>query len=149
MTDIAFQTISNAIKTELDEAFANRTPLPEVVLEQEFEPKESWIGVYCQGATAPEGDQPLTASLKQRLRIRYEIWCWRFAMSNALAVQLRDELLGDLELALMRDRTFGGTVTASWLEGGRFGKQDDPQQLGRFFSGAEVVLICDVMASNI
>lgn len=149
MTDIAFQAISAAIKSRLDTAFANRTPLPDVVLEQEFEPKESWIGVYCQGATAPESDQPLTASLKQRLEVRYELWCWRFAMTNTLAVQLRDELLGDVELALIGDRTFGGTVTTSWLEGGRFGKQDDPQQLGRFFSGAEVILICEVMASNI
>jgi len=148
MTDIAFQAISEAIKARLDTAFANRTPLPEVVLEREFEPRESWIAIYCQGVTAAEDDQPLTASLKQRLQVRFEIWCWRFAMSNALAVELRDGLVGDTELALMIDRTMNGTVTTSWLEGGRFGRQEDPQSIGRFFAGGEIVLICELMASN-
>lgn len=148
MTDVAFQTISEAVKARLDAAFANRTPLPEVVLEQEFEPKESWVAIYCQGAQAPEGDQPLTASLKQRLQVRYEIWCWRFGMTSATAAELRDALVGDTELALMVDRTMNGTVLTSWLEGGRFGRQDDPQSIGRFFAGGEIVLVCELMASN-
>lgn len=149
MTDIAFQTISEAIKARLDASFVNRTPLPEVVLEREFEPRESWIAIYCQGATSNPGDQPLTAGLKQRLEVRFEIWCWRFAMTNALAVELRDAILGEVELALMSDRTQGGTVVNSWLEGGRFGKQEDPQQIGRFFAGGEIILVCEVIASNL
>jgi hypothetical protein len=149
MTDIAFQAISEAIKARLDTAFANRVPLPEVVLEQEFEPRESWVVIYCQGVQAPEDDQPLTASRKQRLQVRFEIWCWRFAMTNTQAAELRDALVGDVELALMLDRTLNGTVDTSWLEGGRFNRAEDPQSLGRFFCGGEVVLVCDVMASNI
>lgn len=148
MTDIAFQGIANAIKARLDTAFANRTPLPEIVLEQEFEPKESWVVIYCQGVEAPVGDQPLSASRKQRIQVRFEIWCWRFGMTLQAASELRDSLVGDTELALMLDRTMNGTVLTSWLEGGRFGRQEDPQSIGRFFSGGEIVLVCELMASN-
>lgn len=149
MTDVNFQAIAEAVKARLDTAFANRTITPEVVIDQTFEPREAWISVNLSSIDAPPDAQPLTASLKQRLQVRFEIWCWRFAMTNTQAAELRDALVGDVELALMLDRTLNGTVNTSWLEGGRFNRAEDPQSLGRFFCGGEVVLVCDVMASNI
>jgi hypothetical protein len=142
-----FQAIANGIKSTLDTAFNNRPQVPTVVIEREFEPNEMWVGIYCQGFTEPADAQPLTAGRKQRLQVKFEIWCWRFAMTNAAAAELRDAFVGDVELALMLDRTLNATVDTSWIEGGRFQTTGDPQSLGRFFAGAEIVLICELLTS--
>lgn len=147
MSTLDTNTISTTIKSLIDGFMSGRTPTPSVVIEREFEPNESWIGIYVQGISEPPQDQPL-AFRKGRMIVRFEIWCWRFAMTNAAAAELRDTLVGDIECGLMLDRTLSGTVNNSWLEGGRFTKTDDPQSLGRFFAGGEIVLACDVSVSN-
>jgi hypothetical protein len=140
-------TISNTIKSLIDGFLVNRTPLPTVVIDREFEPNEAWVGIYVQSVSEPPQDQPL-AFRKGRMTVRFQIWCWRYAMTNAAAAELRDALVGDIELGLMLDRSLSGTVNNSWLEGGRFNKSDDPQSLGRFFAGGEIILACDVSVSN-
>lgn len=144
---VDFETIAQGIKATIDTGFNNRPKVPVVAIEREFEPNEMWVGVYCQGFTEPVDAQPLTAGRKQRLQVKFELWCWRFAMTNAAAAELRDAFLGDVECALMLDRTLNASVETSWIEGGRFQTTADPQSLGRFFAGAEIVLVCELMAT--
>lgn len=144
----SYQAITTAISVQVNSLLSDRTPAPLVAIEKEFEPRESWIGIYCAGETTPAGDQPLAIGRTSRLYVRFDLWAWRFAMTTEAAMAARDLLVADLELALMTDRTFGGAVRTSWLEGGKFNKADDPQNLGRFFAGAETVLVCEIVTTT-
>jgi len=146
MAAAAYWDITQAIKTRLDAGLSSLTPLPHVVTEEPFAANESWIGIYCRSRVAPETSQSLAAGTKTQFLVRFELLCWRFAMSAPAAQQLRDNLVGDAEIALMGDRTFGGTCVSSWLEGGRMLEQDDPAGRGRFFAGGEIILIVDTFA---
>lgn len=148
MTAIAYNDIAQAIRSRLLTSLAGQqNPMPQIVVEEPFKPVESFVGIYLATA-APGFPQSLAAGKKSLRTIRFDIWCWRFAMSNADAFRLRDSLVGDVEVALMIDPTFGGTVQSSWLAGGTFLRADDPQQLGRFLAGGEVVLMADAFATT-
>lgn len=147
-TPIDYWSIKVAIKSALDAQLAATLPKPVVVVEQQFPipPNESWIGIYQDSRTAPDSFQNLANGTKTRIMVRHTIWVWRYAMDQDKAIQLRNSLLGDVELALMLDRTFGGIVETSWLEGGRLVTADDPSKSGKFFAGAEIVLTADTYA---
>lgn len=147
---IDYWTIKQAIKTILDTQLSSLTPRPLVAVEQTFPsvPRESWIGVYQDGREAPEDIQVMSAGTKVRLRVRHVLWVWRYAMEQDKAIQLRNSLLGQVEIALMLDRTLGGLVETAWLEGGRLVTADDPSKSGRFFAGAELVLTAQAAARS-
>jgi len=62
-------------------------------------------------------------------------------------MEQRDDLIGKVEIALMKERTLNGTVNSSWLEGGEFLSGPDPTG-NQFMSGASVMLIADVTATT-
>lgn len=145
-TPIDYWGIKVAIKAQLDAQLAAILPKPQVVVEQEWAPNESWIGVYGDSRTAADPEQYLSAGTKTNIRVRHVIWVWRYAMDLDTAISYRNSLLGDVELALMLDRTFAGTCETSWLEGGRLVTADDPSKKNKFFAGAEIILTADCFA---
>lgn len=104
-----------------------------------------WVGIYIEGRTAPPDMQVLAAGRRTRMLVRFALWCWYMALETEAAMRGRDDLVGKVEIALMRDRTFEGAVATAWLEGGELPSARLQQGSG-FVSGAEIALICDVTA---
>jgi len=48
----------------------------------------------------------------------------------------------------MGDRTLGGTVNSSWLEGGAFDTKESPGANSGFGMGGEIILVADVKATT-
>lgn len=145
-TPVPYSSITTAIKTLLDTQLAALAPRPRVEIERALEPPdESFIGVYLVNRQAIEAEQRLAAGQTTHFRLRFEIMCWRFGMTTPDAMRLRDSLIGDTEVALMIDRTLGGTVSSSWLEGGDMARPPEPRNLG-FIAAGQIVLAADVTA---
>jgi hypothetical protein len=106
-----------------------------------------WVCVYLDRRDAPADRQRLAAGRQTQFLLRFSIWCWQYSLEGvSRAIQLRDDLVGAVEIALMSDRTLGGTVATSWLEGGELPSARLPDGSG-WISGGEVVLIADVAAT--
>lgn len=146
MSEIAYTAITQAIVAQLGAGLGVQSPTPRIAAEVALEPAdESLVVVSLEARTAIPEEQALSAGSLTRMRLRFRVVGWRFAMSVHDAMRLRDSLVGDIELALMNDRTLGGTVVYSWLEGGALAKPPEPRNLGFIVSG-EVILAADVEA---
>ena len=96
----------------------------------------------------PHPDQSISAGKRTRFLGRLSIWVRAYhAESCEAACRLRDDSTGKVENALMKDRTLGGMVEASWLEGGEMLSAKNVQS-GAYMASAEVVLVVDVAAVN-
>ena len=97
--------------------------------------------------------QPIAAGTRTRYLLNFSIWVYAFHLGGpADAAKVRAELLGKVELALMKNRTFnwdgeGDRVGSSWLAGGEFQTGPATGQRG-FVSGAEISLIAEATAIN-
>lgn len=106
------------------------------------------VGIYLDQRN-PTQDQPLAAGQQTRFLVQLKLWCVAFsAESIAKACELRDSLIGAVELVLMQNRTIGGKVSTSWLAGGEFFSARNPNS-GQLMAGGEIVLICDATAKTV
>lgn len=101
-----------------------------------------WVCVYLDSREVPD-DQPLAAGRVTRLRVRFSIWVWCFNMELAAAVKARDEWVGDIESALLANRTLNDRLDGLWIEGGELPSAKDPDTPG-FFSGGEILIASDL-----
>jgi hypothetical protein len=109
----------------------------------------SWVGIYLDRRDAPENRQRLAAGQQTVFLLRFVLWCWEYSLEGiAKAIQRRDDLMGKVEVALMKQRTLNGTVTTSWLEGGEMPSGRVPGQTG-WASGGEIRLVAEVKATTI
>ena len=93
-------------------------------------------------------DQSMSAGKRTRYNLRTSLWTVFFDMTSySAACDGRDGVLAQLELVLMDNRTLGGKVTASWLEGGELFSARSPQG-NTFVAAAETVLVSEVSAIN-
>lgn len=99
------------------------------------------IYIYLDRRDAPIDLQTLANGTRTNYRLTFSIWCveWHFDTVRD-AVRLRDDLIGNVELALMSDRTIGGNCKYSWLEGGEMGNYEND---GTFLSTGQITLIAD------
>lgn len=124
-----------------------------VTVEEEI-PLDSgpWVAIYLGSRRAHES-QPMAAGTKTRYYVTYHIWCHQYSLTSvAEANQLRDDLVGEVEIALMSDRTLNNKVSYAFLDGGRFQsgrltKPDGSEIPGAVASG-EIILVVDVTAST-
>ena len=143
---IPYTAITQAIASQLETRLTGQSPRPRVTWEAGLEaPDESLVNVKLVSRVAIPNQQALTAGRLLRMRLRFEVSCWRFGMTVLEGMRLRDSLIGDIELALMADRTMGSTVTRSWLEGGTMNKPPEPRALG-FLIGGTTMLAADAQA---
>ncbi len=147
MSAIDYWAIRTAIRTVLkrDENLDNVY----IHIEEEFifgvESTPAVI-IYLDGREAPDDMQSISAGKKTRYLLTFSLWCYEYNMESvALAIKARDTLIGNVEIALLRDHSLESTVTKSWLEGG--GMFSARTEEGQFFASAEVILVADVTAS--
>jgi hypothetical protein len=104
------------------------------------------IIIYLKRRDAPSGMQSLSGGQRTRYRITLSIWVADFHFDDvAQACRNRDDLIGLVEVALMRDRDLGGKVGASWTEGGEFLNAETDKG---FVSAGEIILIADGLATT-
>lgn len=104
------------------------------------------IAVFTDRRNAPADEQSLSAGKRTRYYLRTLFVVLFFDQESFdAACTGRDELLGALELVLMSNRTLGGTVASSWLEGGAF-YSGRTAQGAPFVSVAELEMVSEVSA---
>jgi hypothetical protein len=126
MAGIDFNAIKQAIKTLLA-ADANLTNA-RITVEDELvggmavkSAAKGWIGIYLEQAIAQEEDQVIAAGATDVVILPFIIDCAGYnARYIEQATEVRDDTLRDVHLALMADRSLGGTVDHSWLESFEF-----------------------------
>ena len=148
MARVDYFNIEEAIKTILD-ADADLAGVSVLVEEELTVQRGNVIGIYLDDRDAADADQSLSAGTRTRFNVRFTIWCWHFGVGRDRRVPMeqRDDLVGKVEIALMKERTLNGTVTTSWLEGGEFLSGPDPTG-NQFMSGASVILVVDVTGTT-
>ena len=148
MARIDYFNIEEAIKSILD-ADADLADV-EVLIEEELTiQRGNVVGIYLDDRDAPDEEQSLSAGTRTRFNVRFSIWCWHFGVGRdrRVPMQQRDDLVGKVEIALMKERTLNDTVNMSWLEGGEFLSGPDPTG-DQFMSGASVILIVNVVGTT-
>jgi hypothetical protein len=142
-----FQAALDAIKTLLE---ANITGLT-VFVEQDpvfgLSDMGKAVVVLLRNRTL-SGNQGMAAGKTNRWSVFIQLWVTGFsAESYKKAAEIRDELLGEVELVLMQNRTLSGTVGQLQLEGGVFqNAQND--SMSAFGALAELMLKAEITAVN-
>ena len=143
MAAIDYYGIENNLKTILKLALGAGV----IVTAEVSQPMDTipWVAIYLDGRTAPE-DQPIAAGTRQRYQLKFSIWCWCWSLDNsAKAAEARDDLMGTVESAIMRNRSIGTSVENGMLQGGSFQTAKDDR--GMHIAGGEIIYLTDVTAS--
>jgi hypothetical protein len=107
-----------------------------------------WVGIYLDRRDAPPDRQRISAGQSTIYLVRLELWCWEYSLESlATAIQLRDDLVGKVEVVLMRNRTLKDTVHMSWLEGGELPSARVPGRTA-WMSGGEIRLVAQAHAKT-
>ena len=110
-----------------------------VTVDAEFTFCENWVGIYA-GARRLEDSYNVTDGKRTRYAVEFEVHCWAFSMDASGARARRDELLGQVELAILRDRTFGGVLETCSIGGVQFDSGASSDAPGAFWAGARLTL---------
>lgn len=139
-----------AIEQELQRILLEEVSGTSVTIETDV-PMDSqpWVAIYLEKRETPSA-QPVVAGTQTRIRLRFSIWCWCWSIeSTEVAAKLRDDLLGKVEVGLMKNRKIGGKVLHSFLEGGEMLTTNYQSDTGTaYISGGEVVLIAEATATT-
>jgi len=141
MARIDYYAIEEAIATQLRAA----ATLVGVTVDVEQEPdfaEGSKVVIYLIGRNAPEEMQSLSAGLRTRYEITYVAVCMAQMLDLKGAMEARDDLIGNVETAIMTDRTFGGAVKSCWLMGGEFENARNGDD-GLFNAAGEIEIVVD------
>ena len=139
-----YYAIEDAIRAVL--AAASSLSGVTILVEEELTVQRgSVIGIYLEDRTAPAEEQPIAAGLETRFHVNFTIWCWHFGVGRDRrpVMEARDDLVGNVEIALMGNRDLNDTVDSSWLTGGDFLSGPDPTGK-QFMAGASINLTVDV-----
>lgn len=145
MARIDFTAITEAIRTQLlTEASLSGV---KVLLEKELSFDQGpLVIIYLLRADEEADDQSLAAGTTSRLTLHFQLLPFAFATDKYSAIKLRNDLIGRVHIALMKDRTFSNAVTSSWYGEFNFDTGESPG--GGFFSGAAIELVVDATATT-
>lgn len=108
----------------------------------------SWVGIYLVGRDVPDG-QPLANGTLMRYRLNFILWCWEYSLESITdAIQRRDDLVGRVEVALMKNRTLNNSVNYSFIEGGELQSAQIAETSG-YIAGGEIILKADITFSTL
>lgn len=150
MAKIDYDAIRIGVKAAVEEY----QPLENASVFVEQEPQfglsdnQCVIAIFMDRRRAPIGSQKIRRGTSTDYEIVMSLWTLYFSMTSyEEACRGRDSALGDLELALMTDRTFGGAVEMSWLEGGEMLSARNADA-SSFVAAAETILIAAAQATT-
>lgn len=142
MARLDYYQIEQDIATQVRDDAAMSGVTVDVEQEPDFVEDKKVI-IYCINREAPEELQSLSAGLRTRYYVTYVAVCIAAALRLKDAMEARDDLLSNVELALMKDRTFANAqVKTSWLNGGDFDNARDGDE-GLFNAAAEIEIVVD------
>lgn len=150
MPAIDYAGIRNGLKTILEADALTAAARVYVEEEPQFGMADAGggvIAVFMDRRVAITG-QSIAAGKRTNYHVYLTVWVAFFSMdSYKVAADGRDGLLANTELVLMKDRTIGGKVTASWLEGGQMISARDGGS-NAYVAAAEIALVAEVSAIN-
>jgi hypothetical protein len=131
-----------AIETELADIVQAGLPGCRVLVEDDLvfgaEDSPQIVIFFERRDLAP--NQRLAAGRRVDYHLRFSIWVWVNGLEARAAAVMRNEIIGKLELILMRDRTVRDMVETGWIEGGEMANAKDPQNTW-YIAGGEVVFV--------
>lgn len=141
----------SAIEQQIKALLSADTTLVGVTIEVERDGLTSpelcpWIGVYLEKRRIER--RPIAAGTRMDYRISFLLWCYEYHMESlATANTARDDLIGKVEVALMKNPTLGGTVTMMALadDAGEF---DTAAVKPGFLSGGSIHIDAVVKATT-
>jgi len=139
MARIAYFAIQEEIQRVLQ---ADATLADVLVTVEEDGPKSGeqmpWIGVYLEDRE--DAGESIAAGTRQVFNVRYGIWIYEYHPESVKqAAQLRDVLIGKVEIALMKNRTLNQNVEGVKILRGEFESAKD--RAGFIMGGSIVVEI--------
>lgn len=97
----------------------------------------------------PTSSQVMAAGTRTRYMVRVAVWSVGFSMNSFQeASEKRDEMLAQVELVLMANRTLNDTVAMQHLAGGQFLSASQQGNTPPFASMAETIIEAEVSAVN-
>jgi hypothetical protein len=142
MARIDYYQIEEDIATQL-RADANLTGVTVDVEQEPAFAEDKGVFIYLVGREAPAELQTMSAGKRTRFYIHIVLVCMAQALELKAAMEARDDLMSNVELALMSNRTFGNAqVQKFWIEGGNFENSRDGND-GLFNSTGEVEIVVD------
>ena len=142
------------IELEIKDVLESDSDIKEITVIVEDAPEFAeaiapWIGIYLESREAPSSLQKLSAGTITEFRLRFSIWAWTYSLESIeSAIKARDELLGKIEIALMKARSTRDKLQASWIEGGEMLTARIKSDAGQgFMSGAEVIFVLEAKTS--
>lgn len=151
MPAIDYFGIEEAIKAVLEADAGFQGQNAAVHIEEEFSHAmtDGKVVFIYSDRRAPTPGQPIAAGQQTRYQIRHSIWSRSYSIeSMRKAMEIRDDLLGVVETALMKNRSLNDAVSTSWLEGGEMMSGKVPGKPG-FIASAETVLVVEKKTTTV
>ncbi len=150
ITRIDYYAIEEAIKAVLDgDATLSSAGVLVLIEEQiifDVEARGGWVVIYAERRD-PSNESGISAGQRQRYAIRFSLWCWAYSLEGTKdAMERRDDLVGNVEVALLGNRSLSGAVHKTILGGGDLAGGPLPQDMGGFVAGAEIILTAEATA---
>lgn len=118
-----------------------------ILVEEELKMgKEDSVIIYLDRREAPADLQTISAGQRTRFNLNFTVNCFTFHLDKQVAMENRDDLIGKVEVALMKDHTFGGTVTGAAITGGDFDTASDGS--AGFMSAASIEITARATATT-
>lgn len=131
------QAIRTAIVSDTEVEKHDPAITQRVYIERPLTVEAPSIFIYRERRDAPDSEQRLAQGRRVDYDITITVWVVESDFQSVEAASARcDALLGKVEVALLHDRTLGGTVAYHLLTGGEFISGED----NGFFSAAEIAL---------
>lgn len=138
------QAVRTAIVSDAEVERHNPELTQRVYIERPLTLEGPSIFIYRERRDAPAEEQRISQGRRVDYDFSVTVWCLEVDFDSVEKASRRcDNLLGKVELALLNDRTLGGTVAYHWITGGEFTSGED----NGFFSAAEIALTARVHAS--
>lgn len=144
MAKVDYFALSEAIETQIDNNVSNVVTRVEAELLFGMDTPRA-VGIYLLNRTAPQNMQRLANGTRTDFLVTFIIRCFGFDINDLrTASERRDDLIGDVENALMTDREINGNAVMSWLDGGDFFQVEE----NGFISAGDIRLTCHVIATT-
>jgi len=148
MSGINYYSIQEEMKDIFDQSeriIVN--PAPNVIIEDDVVfgsmGNINSISIYLTNRSLASG-QVMSAGRQTRYNLTMSVWVWSAGVDVQSTIKIRDDMLNQVELTLMANRTLNDKVEMLWLDGGEFmSTRNNPQ---RFITGAELIVKIDAFS---